>query len=87
MVWDIRQGAARYAVEELVLLRFKCHSYPVGIVVVPLFLTPEWFIQYVKNVDLSFFITVGAITQWTTFMHEVLTIGVYLPLLRYNPWE
>jgi hypothetical protein len=84
---DLPPGAALGAVEELGLARFKPHDSLIGIVVVPLLLKPEWFRRYVKNVDLYFFIPVDAISQWPTSMHEGLTIGVFLPLLRYNPWE
>jgi hypothetical protein len=86
-VWDLPPGAALDAVEELGLARFKRHDFLIGIVVVPLLLKPEWFRRYVKNVDLYFFIPVGAIDQWPTSMHEGLTSGVYFPLIRSNPWE
>jgi hypothetical protein len=86
-VWDLPPGAALDAVEELGLARFKRHDSLIGIVAVPLLIKPEWFRRYVKNVDLYFFIPVGAIAQWPTSMHEGLTVGVYFPLLRSNPWE
>jgi hypothetical protein len=85
--WDLPPGAALDAVEELGLARFKRLDSLIGMVVMPFFLKPEWFRRYVKNVDLYFFITVGANAQWPTSMHEGLTIGVYFPLLGYNPWE
>ena len=51
-VWDLPLGASLDAEEESVLARFK-HNYSlIGIVVVPLFLKPEWLRGYVKNVDL-----------------------------------
>ena len=52
-----------------------------------LLIKPECFRQYVKNMDLYFFIPVGAISQWPTSMYEGITIGVYLPFLIHNPWE
>ena len=86
-VWDLPLGASLDAEEESVLARFK-HNYSlIGIVVVPLFLKPEWLRGYVKNVDLYFLIPVGAIAQWPTSMHEGLKIGVYFPFLRYSLWE
>jgi hypothetical protein len=86
-VWYLPLGSALDAVEELRLAGFKRHDFLIGILVVPRLLKPEWFRLYVRNVDLYFFIPVGAIAQWPTSMHEGLTLGVYFPLLRHNPWE
>ena len=56
-------GAAVDAVEELGLERFKCHDSLIGIEVVPHLLRTKCFRRDAKNVDIYFYITVGAINQ------------------------
>ena len=56
-------GAAFDAVEELGLERFKFHDSLIGIAVVPHLLRTEWFRRDAKNVDIYFYIPVGAINQ------------------------
>ena len=76
-VWDLSIGSTFDAIEELGLENFNCHYSLIGIVVVSIFIKPKWLRKYVENVDLYFFIPVGAITPWTISMHEGLTIGLF----------
>ena len=54
---------------------------------IPGLMRPEWFRRFVKTVDFYFYVCPGGIDEWPTGMHESLTIGIYLPLLRYPPWD
>jgi hypothetical protein len=86
-IWDLPPAAALDALEELANGRLKRHETLLGIVVIPLILKPDWFTRFVKTVDLYLFVPVGAMPDWPRSMHEGLTIGLYFPLLRYEPWD
>jgi hypothetical protein len=86
-IWDLPPAAALDASEELSYGRLKRHETLLGVVVIPLILKPDWFKRFVKTVDLYFFVPLGAIPALPRSMHEGLTIGLYLPLLRYDPWD
>jgi hypothetical protein len=75
------------ALEELANGRLNHHDTLLDVVVIPLILNPDWFKRFVNTVDLYFFVPVGAIPAWPRSMHEGLTIGLYFPLLRYDPWD
>ena len=86
-VWALPPAAALCALEELGNGRLKRHNCLRGIVLVPGLLRPEWFRRFRRVVDFYFFAPAGAIDAWPKSMHEPLTIGVYLPLLRHDPWD
>ena len=86
-VWDLPPAAALHALEELGTGRLKRHDVVRGVVIVPTLLTPEWGRRFLRIVDIHFTIPAGAIPEWPESMHESLTIGLYFPLLRYNPWD
>lgn len=86
-IWELPPAAAIDALEELAQGRFKRHYLLTGVVLIPNFLETEWRRRFVKVVDFYFTIPAGAIPAWPSDMHEPLTVGVYLPLLRYEPWD
>jgi hypothetical protein len=86
-IWDLPPAAALDVLEELVNGRLKRHETILDIAVIPLILNTDWFKCFLKTVDFYFFVHVGAIPAWPSSMHEGLTIGLYFPLLRYEPWD
>jgi hypothetical protein len=86
-VWNLHQGAALDALEELGQARLKHHDMLMGVVIIPKSLRLEWFRRFIKIVDFYFFIPAGAIEQWPSNMHEGLTIGLYFTLLRNAPYD
>ena len=86
-VWSLPPAAALHALEELGNGRLKRHDSLRGIVLVPALLRPEWFRRFRRAVDVYFFVPAGAIEAWPLSMHEPLTVGLYLPLLRHEPWD
>jgi hypothetical protein len=80
-------AAALDALEELGQGRLKRHDLLFGAIVIPAVLQPHWFRKFVKVTDLYFFIPACATPEWPLNMHEALTIGLYFPLLRFNPWD
>jgi hypothetical protein len=86
-IWSLPPAAALDALEELGRGRLKRHYLLLGVIVIPAVLQPAWFRKFVKVTDLYFFIPSGAIPEWPLNMHEALTIGLYFPLLRLNPWD
>jgi hypothetical protein len=85
-VWDLPPAAAIHALEELGNGRLKRHGVLRGVVLVPHLLQPEWTRRFSRVVDFYFVIPAGAIPEWPDHMHEPLTIGIFLPLLRVKPW-
>jgi hypothetical protein len=67
--------------------RLKRHHLLRGVVLVPGLMRPEWFRRFVRTVDVSFVLPAGSCPEWTTSMHEPLTVGIYLPLFRASPWD
>ena len=57
-----------------------------GVIIIFKSLRPEWFLRFVKIIDLYFFIPASAIEQWPSNIHEGLTIGLYFPLLLNAPY-
>ena len=86
-IWDLPPAAALYALEELALGRLKRHDQLSGVVLIPRLLKPEWERRLHRVVDLVFTLKAGDHEAWPKEMHESLTIGIYLPLLRYEPWD
>jgi len=86
-VWTLAPAAAITALEELGKGRLKRHDQLRGIVLVPTVMKPEWHRRLRKNVDLFFVIKAGSIEAWPACMHESLTVGIYLPLLKHRPWD
>jgi hypothetical protein len=86
-VWDLPPAAAIHALEELGNGRLKRHGVLRGIVLVPQLLQPEWLRRFTRIVDFYFVIPAGAIPEWPQDMHESLTVGIFLPLLRCKPWS
>jgi hypothetical protein len=86
-VWTLPPAAALTALEELGNARLKRHDTLRGVVLIPCLLHPEWFRRFRRTVDFFFFVPAGSIPAWPLHMHEPLTIGVYLPLLRFSPWD
>jgi hypothetical protein len=78
-------AAALDALEELANGRLTRYETLLGAAVIPLIRKHDWFKRFMKNVDLYFFVPIGAIPDWPRSMHEGLTIGLYFPLLRYEP--
>ena len=66
--------------------RLKQHAMLWGIVIIPVVIQPDWFKRFVKVKDIYFFITTGSFTEWSANIHEALTIGLYSPILRNQPW-
>jgi hypothetical protein len=86
-IWTLPPAAALIALEELGDARLKRHDILRGVVLVPALLRPEWFRRFRRTVDFYFFVPAGSIPAWPASMHEPLTIGVFLPLLRFSPWD
>ena len=86
-VWNLPPAAALHALEELGIARLKRHNLLKGVVLIPNLLAPEWMRRFTRIVDVHFIIPAGAIPEWPSSMHESLTIGIYLPLFRYCPWD
>jgi len=85
-IWSLPPAAALYAIEELGNGPFKHHEWMTGMVLVLLLLKPEWFRRFHRVVDFHFVVPAGAADSWPAWMHEPPTVGIYLPLLRYQPW-
>jgi hypothetical protein len=86
-VWDLPPAAALHALEELGNARLKRHNILRGVVLIPHLLSHEWFRRFSRIVDVYFHIPAGSIPEWPIEMHESLTVGLYLPLFRYQPWD
>ena len=86
-VWDLPPAAAIHAIEELGYARLKRHETLRGIVLVPNLLRNEWFRRFSRVVDFYLTIPAGSIPEWPATMHESLTVGFYLPILRHQPWD
>jgi hypothetical protein len=86
-IWTLQPAAALIALEELGNARLKRHDVLRGVVLVPSLLRPEWFRRFRRTVDFYFFVPAGSIPAWPASMHEPLTIGIFLPLLRFSPWD
>jgi hypothetical protein len=86
-IWSLHPAAALIALEELGNARLKCHDVLRGVVLGPSLLRHEWFRHFRQSVDFYFFIPAGSIPAWPASMHEPLTLGLYLPLLRFSPWD
>jgi hypothetical protein len=86
-VWDLAPAAAIHALEELGAARLKRHELLRGLVLVPNLLQHEWHRRFIRVVDLYFQIAPGSIAEWPLTMHEPLTVGLFLPLLRFRPWS
>jgi len=86
-VWAPPPAAALDALEELGFGRLKRRATLRGIVLVPTMMEEEWFRRFAKNVDLRFLVPAGSIPEWPACQYESLTVGVYLPLLHYRPWD
>ena len=56
------------------------------IVIIPVVMQPDWFKRFVKVTYIYFFIPAGSIPECPDNMYWALTIGLYLPLLRHQPW-
>ena len=86
-IWDLHPATALYALEELGQARLKRHSVLRGVVVVPRLLRTEWGRRFARITDVSFEIPAGSGDLWPRAMHEPLCVGLYLPLLRFKPWD
>ena len=86
-IWDLPPAAALHAIEELGSGRLKRHHVLRGVVLVPALLRHEWMRRFARVVDFYMTIPAGAIPEWPGSMHEPLTVGFYLPLLRCQPWD
>ena len=86
-IWTLPPAAALIALEELGNARLKRHDLLRGVVLVPSLLRPEWFRRFRRCVDFYFFVPAGSILGWPSSMHEPLTVGIFLPLLRFSPWD
>jgi hypothetical protein len=86
-IWDLPPAAAIHAIEELGIARLKRHNVIRGVVLIPYLLTHEWFRRFSRTVDFYFTIPAGTIPEWPESMHESLTVGIYLPLFRCEPWD
>ena len=84
-VWYFFPAAALDALEELVNGCLKRHEILWGIVIIPVVMQHDWFKRFVKVTYIYLFIPAGSIPEWPANMHEVLTIGLYFPLLRHQP--
>jgi hypothetical protein len=54
---------------------------------IPTLLSHEWFRRLSRIVDLYFVLPAGSIAEWPDNMYEPLTVGLYLPLFRHQPWD
>jgi hypothetical protein len=86
-VWTLPPAAALIALEELGNARLKRHALLRGVVLVPSLLRPEWFRRFRRCVDFYFFVPAGSVPAWPSSMHEPLTVGIFLSLLRFSPWD
>lgn len=86
-IWDLCPAVALRCLEELGLGRLTRHEWLSGVVLIPQLLMHEWEGRFHKVIDFSFSLPAGACDCWPTDMHESLTIGCYLPLLRHEPWD
>jgi hypothetical protein len=86
-IWDLAPAVAIHALEELGIARLKRHDLLRGVVLVPALLQHKWHRRFIRVVDLYFQIVPGAIEEWPSSMHEPLTVGLFLPLIRIRPWS
>ena len=84
-VWTPPPAAARIALEELRQARHKRQS-SLHIFITPLLMTPEWRSQLYKSADLIVTLPVGY-DCWLDCQHESLTVAIFFPYLRRQPWE
>ena len=78
-------AAARIALEELRQARHKRQS-SLHIFITPLLMTPEWRSQLYKSADLIITLPIGN-DYWPDCHHESLTVAIFFPYLRRQPWE
>ena len=76
-----------YYLEELVNGRLKRHEILWGIVIFPAIMQPDWFKPFKKVTDIYLFINADSIPELPANMHKALTVGLYLPLPRHQPWD
>ena len=84
-VWSPPPAAARVALEELRQARHKRQD-SAHIFITPKLMTTEWQRQLFKTADLILTIPTGH-THWPESQHESLTLAIFFPYLRNNPWE
>ena len=58
-----------------------------GIAIIPVVMQPDLFKRFVKVTDIYFSIPAGYIPKWPTKMHEDLTVDIYFPFFRHQPWD
>lgn len=85
-IWTLPPAAAIHALEEFGIARAKRHDSLRGAIMVPRLMKPEWFRRFVRMVDVYFVIQPGS-SIWPKHMHEPLIVGLFLPLLRCEPWD
>ena len=68
------------------MARTKRHESLRGVVLISRLMRPYWFRRFVRTVDCYFVIPAGS-ACWPKENHEPLYVGLFLPLLRYRPWD
>jgi len=86
-IWSLSPAAALYAIEELRNGHLKWHDWLMGIVLVLHLFKPIWFLRFRRVVDFHFVVPAEVADFWPASINEPLTVGIYLPLLRYQPWD
>ena len=84
-IWTPPPAAARIALEELRQARHKRQS-SLHIFITPLLMIPEWRSQLYKSADLIVTLPIGN-DYCPDCHHESLTVAIFFPYLRRQPWE
>ena len=84
-IWAPPPAAAEAALEQLRKARHK-RQESAHIFVCPRLMTPYWAKHLNRSADFISVIPPGQ-DFWTTEMHEPLILGLYLPFLKYRPWQ
>ena len=84
-IWNPPPADARIALEELRQARHKRQS-SLHIFITPHLMAPEWRSQLFKSADLILTLPFSD-DYWPNRHHESLTVAIFFPYLRREPWE
>ena len=84
-IWTPPPAAARIALEELRQARHKRQA-SLHLFIVPHLMAPEWRSQLFKSADLILTLPFSE-DYWPESHHEPLTVAIFFPYLRREPWE
>ena len=84
-IWAPPPAAADVCIDELRKARHKCQE-STHLFVCPKIMAPSWRRQMHRSADVILSIPPGH-PAWPRDMHEPLTIAIYFPFLKSNPWQ